>query len=130
MTDYWYLATAYSKYPDGIDAAFLLAVWARGLLLRAGITSFSPIVHSHPVAVECGIDPFDHSIWLPSEEAFLERAFGLIVVMDDHGAWQTSHGVTHEIDEFIKSHRPIIYMRDGCIPEHFNETWNRRMVCG
>ena len=45
---FWYLASPYSKYPEGTQAAFEMACWQAGLLIRAGVPVFSPIAHSHP----------------------------------------------------------------------------------
>lgn len=118
MTEtYWYLATPYSKYPGGIEAAFRLAVETRGLLLRNGVPTFSPIIHSHPVAVACGIDPFDHSIWLPSEAPILRAASGLIMVMGV--SWEVSYGMAKEREIFEADGRPIEWMTPGVVPERF-----------
>ena len=110
MTDgeFWYVATPYSKYPGGLHEAFMLAVRVRGGLIRAGIPSFSPIVHSHPVAMECDMDPRDHGIWLPCEAPIMAAAVGLIVVMAD--GWQDSYGMGQEIEAFITTHRPFVYL--------------------
>lgn len=115
LTYYWYLATPYSKYPHGIEAAFRIAVEARGLLVKAGVPCFSPIIHSHPVAVMCDMDPFDHSIWLPSEEPILRGAFGLIMLRAE--SWELSHGMEVERKDFIENHKPIVWMEVGVVPE-------------
>jgi Domain of unknown function (DUF1937) len=112
---FWYLATPYSKWPTGLEDAFRFAVRQRGLLLRAGVPCFSPIVHSHPVAVQCDFDPLDHSIWLPSEEPILRAAHGLIVVMAD--GWRESYGVGEEIKAFDRDGKPIVYMTPNVVPE-------------
>jgi hypothetical protein len=64
---FWLLATPYTKYPHGQEAAFWLAVEHRGFLLRAGVPCFSPIVHSHPIAHHCGFDVHDVPFWLLSD---------------------------------------------------------------
>lgn len=115
MVGYWYLGGPYSKYPDGIDSAFDRVVEARGLLVRAGIPAFSPIVHSHPVARKCGIDPHDHSIWLPAERPMLDAATGLIVLMLE--SWEISYGLAQEIELFRSAGKPIVYMAPGVVPE-------------
>lgn len=48
------------------------------MLIRAGVPVFSPIVHSHPVADVCGIDPLSHEIWLPAEAPMRYAAKGVI----------------------------------------------------
>jgi Domain of unknown function (DUF1937) len=112
---FWYLATPYSKYPHGIKAAFNLAVEARGLLLRAGVPCFSPIIHSHPVAIRCGIDPHDHSIWLPSEAPIMAAACGLIMLRAE--SWESSYGMEQERLIFKGSQRPVVYMDPGTVPD-------------
>jgi hypothetical protein len=112
---FWYLATPYSKYPHGIHEAFVLAVQQRGLLLRAGIPVFSPIIHSHPVAIQCGLDPFDHSIWLPSEEPILRCASGIIMLKAD--SWEISYGMRVERELFEAAGKPVVWMTPGTVPE-------------
>lgn len=114
---FWFLATPYSRFPDGIEAAFNLAVEARGLLLKAGVPVFSPIIHSHPVAVRCGIDPLDHSIWLPSEAPILRSAIGLIMLRAE--SWGISYGMNHEKKTFEAAGKPVIWMDVGVVPEYF-----------
>ena len=120
MRELWYLATAYSKDPEGITHAFDLAVRTRGMLIKAGIPVFSPIVHSHPVAVVCNIDPFDHSFWLASEEPILESATGLIMLMSS--GWAQSYGMNKEFEAFRAAGKPVIYMEPGIIPPELVKT--------
>jgi hypothetical protein len=112
---FWYLATPYSKYPHGLEAAFRLAVEQRGLLLKAGVPVFSPIIHSHPVAMQCGLDPHDHSIWLPSEAPILAAACGLINLAAE--SWKISFGMMMEREDFQKRGLPIVYMTPGTVPD-------------
>ena len=114
MKTFYYLATPYSKYPHGLDAAFRLAVEARGLLLRCGVAVFSPIIHSHPVAMQCGLDPLDHAIWLPAERPILDCASGLIMLMAE--SWLVSFGMHQEREVFEAARKPIIYMKPGEVP--------------
>jgi len=113
-TSFWYLATPYSKYPLGIDAAFQLAVAQRGLLVKAGVPVFSPIIHSHPVAVQCGIDPFDYNIWLPSEDPILRSASGIIMVRAE--GWEYSFGMNHERIQFEDACKPVVWMDPDIMP--------------
>lgn len=114
-TDFWFLASPYSKYPHGIEAAFNLAVQARGMLLKAKVPVFSPIIHSHPVAVGCGLDPFDHDIWLPSELPILHLAYGMIQLRAE--GWQDSKGMAYEEMQFRMTGRPIVPMTPGIVPD-------------
>ena len=47
--DLVYLATPYSKFPGGIQAAFIDAACIAARLLRAGVKVYSPITHTHPI---------------------------------------------------------------------------------
>jgi len=104
----WYLATPYSKYPAGIEVAFQHAAKATADLLRAGVSVYSPIAHTHPVAVYGEVDPFDHDIWLPFDEAMMERANGIIVLKME--TWDESRGIAHEIEVFKRAGKPVVYL--------------------
>lgn len=104
----WYLATPYSKYPAGIEAAFRDAAKATADLLRAGVSVYSPIAHTHPVAVYGKVDPFDHDIWLPFDAAMMERADGIIVLKMT--TWDESRGIAYEIEAFKAAGKPIVYL--------------------
>lgn len=114
MSHYWYLATPYSRYPEGPEAAFRAACWQAGVLMQAGVPVFSPIAHSHPIAAECGIDPLDLDLWLRVDRPMMSRARGLIVVRLP--TWETSKGVEHEIAFFRGEARPVFYMDPGIVP--------------
>lgn len=111
---FWYLATPYSKYPDGLEAAFRAACEQTALLIRAGVPVFSPIAHTHPVAMAGNMDPLDHSIWLPADEPMMKAAHGLIVCKLP--SWERSYGIECERIAFEGAHKPVIYMEPGVIP--------------
>lgn len=106
-----YLATPYSKYPGGPDAAFKAAARLAGLLMLTGIKVYSPIVHSHPLAMHAKIDALDHAIWLPFDETMMAASKVLIVAQLP--TWQESKGVAQEIEFFERHGKPIFY----CNPE-------------
>lgn len=112
---FWYLATPYSKFPSGIEAAFIVACQQTALLIRAGIPVYSPIAHTHPVAVNGDIDPLDHSIWLPADAPLMSAALGLIVCKME--SWESSYGIGVEIAEFKKAGKPIVYMEQNIVPK-------------
>lgn len=112
---YWYLATPYSKYGEGLDAAFVLAARAAGELNAAGIPTFSPIAHGHPMSVHAGIPPLNHEFWLALDAAFMGPAHGLIVLMAE--GWDKSFGIAKEIDAFKVAGKPAFYLEPGNDPE-------------
>ena len=94
---YWYLATPYSKWPAGLDDACKTAATLCGRLLLAGVNTYSPIAHSHPVSLtlEGQVDPRDHDFWLRADKPLFEAAHGLLVA--DFPGWRESVGVAKEI---------------------------------
>lgn len=103
-----YTATPYSKYPAGIEAAFQDAASLVGELLRQGLCVYSPIAHTHPVAVYGGIDPLDLSIWLPFDATMMAKSDALIVAMMQ--GWEASSGIRHEIEEFVIAGKPVFFL--------------------
>jgi nucleoside 2-deoxyribosyltransferase len=106
--DLIYTGTPYSKYPGGIEAAFVDACRLTGRLLTAGLKVYSPIAHTHPIAVHGNIDPYDHAIWLPFDAAIMDKADAMIVAMMT--GWDTSFGVRYEIDTFVAAGKPVYFM--------------------
>jgi hypothetical protein len=103
-----YLATPYTKYPGGIEAAFIAACKLAAKLLQAGAKVYSPIAHTHPIALHGGINPLDHDIWLPFDSAMMTLADGLLV--GQLPGWSESKGVLHEIDVFRKAGKPMHFV--------------------
>ena len=95
---FWYLATPYSKYPEGIEVAYQHAARAAGQLLNAGVRTYCPIAHTHPIAMFGGLDPYDYDTMLSLDQQFMDCAEGIIVV--DMPGWDTSNGVNYEREYF------------------------------
>lgn len=101
-----YLATPYTKYLGGdIERAFIDAAKLAALLLRAGVKVYSPITHTHPLAIHGNLDPLDHAIWMPFDQAMMEVSDVLLVAHMD--GWQESYGIAEEIKVFEAAHKPI-----------------------
>jgi hypothetical protein len=103
-----YLATPYSKYPTGIEMAFRDACVLTGRLLRSGVKVYSPIAHTHPIAIHGKLDPHDHSIWLPFDKAVMDKADVLLVAKMP--SWEASYGIAEEIKVFRQAGKPIYYL--------------------
>jgi hypothetical protein len=103
-----YLASPYASFPAGPELAFKDAAALNARLLKAGIRSFSPIVHGHPIAHLGGIDPLDHSIWLPFDEAMMHAAQALVIA--EMEGWQASKGIAHEMEVFQRLGKPFYFI--------------------
>ena len=105
-----YLATPYSKFRRGLDAAFCEACSLAGRLIRCGVRVYSPIIYTHAICwpVLGALNPLDHSLWLPFDRAMMERSDILAVAMME--GWETSFGIRHEINFFSESHKPVCYL--------------------
>jgi hypothetical protein len=103
-----YLATPYSKYESGIEQAFIDAAILTSRLLVAGVKVYSPIAHTHPLAIHGKLDPYDHKIWLPFDQAMMDASAAIAVATMQ--GWKESYGVQHEIQWFDKVGRPIFFV--------------------
>lgn len=115
MSGFWYLGSPYSKFPYGISSAHLHVCRAAALLIKAGVPIFSPIAHTHPIAMVGDLDPLDHAIWLPADEPIMKQADGMIVLKID--GWAGSYGLAQEVEWFAGQGKPIVYMEPGVVPE-------------
>lgn len=106
--DLLYVGTPYTKYPGGIERAFVDACKLTGRLLTNGLNVYSPIAHTHPVAIHAGIDPLDHTIWLPFDQSMMDVSDAMIVAMME--GWETSYGVKHEIETFQRAGKLVFYL--------------------
>jgi hypothetical protein len=112
---FYYLATPYSKYPGGIERAHAGACAQAALLVQADIPVYSPIAHTHPIAIEGHLDPYDHELWLEADRTFMEAAKGLIVC--EMEGWQASYGIECEIKHFAQAGKPRFQMVPGVVPD-------------
>lgn len=100
-----YLASPYSKYPHGIEAAFRDVCAIAAEMMRDGVRVYSPIAHTHPIAIYGNIDPCNHDIWLPFDHAMMDAAAACVVA--NMVGWQESYGVRYEVNRFIGQHKPV-----------------------
>lgn len=103
-----YLATPYTKHRDGIGAAFIDAAKCAAKLVKEHVKVYSPIAHTHPIAIFGGMDPRDHALWLPFDETMMNLSAALVVATMD--GWRESYGVNHEIVFFEKARKPIFLL--------------------
>lgn len=103
-----YLATPYSKYKKGIHLAFVEASVFAARLMQQGVKVYSPIAHTHSLAVYGNIDLLNHEIWLPFDHALMSLCEALLVVEMD--GWKESKGIQYEIEFFNSKQRPVFYL--------------------
>lgn len=104
---FWYLATPYSNYPDR-TLAYRDAIHNAALLIDAGWNIFCPIAHSHEIDL---LKPQSHDRWLALDAPFISAAKGLIICKLP--GWDKSKGILHELDEFKKMKKPVLFMTPG-----------------
>ena len=103
-----YLATPYSHPdPEVMEQRFQQACKVAGKLMGQGHIVFSPIAHTHPIAVEGNLDrgwgfwgKFDYEFVSFSEEVW-------VVKMD---GWDTSRGVAAEIKLATELGKPVKFL--------------------
>lgn len=111
---FWYLATVYTKHPNGVHDAARVAGKLAGRLTQRGVPVFSPICHSHLIALAAHLNPVDHDFWMAADRPMMVAARGLIVATME--GWTQSRGITEEIAEFNKAGKPI-WMIDPLTPD-------------
>jgi hypothetical protein len=86
--------------------SFQIANQVAGELIKMGHVIFSPISHSHPIAIECGMAG-DHEAWKAQNEAFLRWCDEMVIV--DIVGWEKSNGVSWEMQEISKMGKPFTF---------------------
>lgn len=87
-----------------------------GALMALGVLVYSPITHNHPIA-ECSSLPGTWEFWKQFDLAVLKHCKQLVVLKLP--GWETSTGVTAEIEFCQKNFIPITYVdpiQDVCTP--------------
>jgi hypothetical protein len=105
---YCYIASPYSKYPDGIHAAFVEVCKVGALLISQGVRIYVPIAHTHPIAIHGNLSPQDHDVWLPADRPFMETSGALVVVKMP--SWRDSYGIQVEVEQFQKDAKPVFLL--------------------
>lgn len=103
-----YIASPYSRYADGIESAFVEICRITARLIQDGVMAYSPIAHTHPIAIHGNINPLDHALWLSFDEAMM-TACNVCLVAEMDG-WRDSIGVAHEIAWFSAANKPVLYL--------------------
>lgn len=105
-----YLASPYSRYPKGREAAFQEAARLTGLMLEYDFLAFSPIVYSHPLALflRTRTNDEEHDFWMHIDRQIFRRCDALVVAMMD--GWHSSKGVAEEVAFFRWAKKPVWFL--------------------
>jgi hypothetical protein len=103
-----YLACPYSHpNKDVREYRFRHANRAAAKLMREGHIVYSPISHTHPIAVE-GDLPLDWAYWQSVDEFYIRLCEKVIVLMLT--GWESSKGVQAEIEIARALDKPVEFM--------------------
>ena len=103
-----YLATPYTGTKAEQQQRFEVVNTVAARLMGEGILVFSPISHTHPIAL-AGDLPKGWDFWKEYDLTFIEWCDELWVLMQD--GWQDSTGVTAERKLAREMGKPIMYIR-------------------
>lgn len=93
---YVYLASPYTSYPLGYEAAHDVACDAAAWLIEHRVPVFCPIAHSHPISTRSpALADADHDTWLAEDRPFVLNAAALVVLWT--GGVEESHGIGVEL---------------------------------
>ena len=103
-----YLASPYSHPdPEERERRFILVCRKCSELMASGLLIFSPIAHTHPVAVY-GALPLHFDYWAEYDRRMIEVCDELAVLMID--GWKQSRGVIAELEIAKFLGKPISYL--------------------
>lgn len=103
-----YLASPYSSPSKRKERErFMLVCKAARTYIKQGYNIFSPIAHSHAIAM-IGKLPVDHNFWIEQNRSWLDWCDQLWVLCLP--GWGDSKGVAWEIEEAQKRGLPVFYV--------------------
>lgn len=106
--DLIYLASPYAKYPHGKEKAFEDICVTAAELISVGYKIYSPIAHTHPIALHGKLDAINHEFWLKFDETMMGVCDSVVVAKME--SWEISYGVGEEIKIFTKAGKPVYYL--------------------
>ena len=104
-----YLAIPYS-HPNPVvrEQRFHLANQIAGLLMQKGLHVFSPISHTHPIAVDVAL-PTGWDYWQRFDRIMLKMCSRLLVATVQ--GWQESKGVEAEVNMAMELNIPVVFVK-------------------
>lgn len=114
---FWYLASPYSGYPDGMPAAYRRICRVAAVLVEQGHPVYCPIAHSHPLS-ETGRVPNDsYEVWLTLDFRFIDASDGVVVTKME--GWASSHGIAEEIKYAKRTGKPVHFIEPEAVSRDF-----------
>lgn len=108
IPSFWYLGQPYTAHSQSCEVAYRQGCEAAGWLIDRGVPIFSPIAHSHPIAMIGKVKHDCYDTWLSLDERLMEGAHGLLVL--ELPGYETSKGLNWERAWFKERHRPIVFL--------------------
>ena len=109
-----YLASPYNHADPAVrEERYLSACRAAAKLMANELNVFSPIAHSHPIAVHGGLDAVDHDFWMRRDLPILRRCNAIMVLCLD--GWEQSRGIRCELEEADRIHERL-HKQGGLFP--------------
>jgi len=109
LRSFWYLATPYSAYSGGYDAASAEAAGWAGRCMNAGLNVFAPVIMGHQVSRSGLLNDDSWAAWMERCAPFMEAASGLLIArMPD---WEKSRGIIQERAVFEAAGKPVVLIR-------------------
>jgi hypothetical protein len=105
---FWYLASPYSAYPGGTEAAVDDVAYIAARLLALGVPFYCPVAETHTIAATGIIDHLGHEEWMAHDIPILAAARGVLVAGMD--GWEYSRGVTEEIEIAREAGKPVLLL--------------------
>lgn len=102
-----YAASPYTRQPN-LDTACREVCIVVGELLRAGVSVFSPVAHSHTIAMLSGLDPLDHAFWLDHDRPLQDACDAMVIVKLP--GWHESDGIKAEWAHAWLRNQPVYYL--------------------
>lgn len=103
-----YLASPYSHSdPKIMEKRFQLVLKATAELTNQGLLIYSPIVHSHPMAVDYKL-PTDFNFWQKYNFGMIDHCNAIAVLTID--GWRESKGIKGEMQYAMSTGKDIFYV--------------------
>lgn len=100
-----YLACPYSHSEESVRLSrFEIVSNVAGMLLKKGYIVFSPISHSHPIALVNDL-PLGFEFWREFDESFIDWCDELWILT--LSGWSASNGIRQEIKYAKQSGKPV-----------------------